>query len=315
MSVAYSIPRLPQQLEALAQQVHAIEARGHTGPELADAHVPTGWADIDAQLAGGLERGVLHEFFGVTNAELGARKSDRKTSRPTFAEPLPLWRSAGFKPRPVLTLSTHSTASHDDDNRKSKIENQKSPEDRPPLCMLAHLARRGLATMPQGWVIWIGKRVWPYPHLLMRGPDGRRLLERSVWIDAPTAAERLWAIDQALRCPAIAAIVADGRTFNMPATRRLQLAARHSRALLLVARPPGESSELSAATTRWSVNAVVSPTKNPRWIATLLRCKSAAQPTVTRRSWVVEFDRAQGHVHLLPDVVDRPASTPTKQTA
>jgi len=58
----------------------------------------------------------------------------------------------------------------------------------PPLLLLAHLARRGLdqpvegdaaSSAPKGWVVWIGRHVWPYPRTLIRresrgsprGPD------------------------------------------------------------------------------------------------------------------------------------------------
>ncbi len=40
----------------------------------------------------------------------------------------------------------------------------------PPLCILAHLARRCLVLDTEGenekWSAWIGKRVWLYPHVL-----------------------------------------------------------------------------------------------------------------------------------------------------
>lgn len=82
---------------------------------------------------------------------------------------------------------------------------------------------------------------------------GDLLLRRSILVDPPNDAARLWAIELAARSPAVAAVVADGRRLRMTHSRRLQLAAAAGSALVLLARPPEERAMPSAATARWSV--------------------------------------------------------------
>jgi hypothetical protein len=137
----------------------------------------------------------------------------------------------------------------------------------PPLGILLHLALRSLEGSP-GCVVWIGRRCWPYPHVL----NGAGL-RRSIFVDPPDGASRLWTIDLAARCPGVAAVVADGSGLDMAATRRLQLASEAGSALVLCARPPNEVDHLSAAATRWLVRCAPATDKAPRWIVELLRCK------------------------------------------
>lgn len=146
------------------------------------------------------------------------------------------------------------------------------------------------------------------------------LLSRSIFIDTPDDASRLWAIDLALRNPAVNAVIADGSHLRMAESRRLQLAAERGRALALLARPAWEAAELSAAATRWRVCRTPSATSAPRWIVQLLRCKhlqgrSALQtPHLSLANggggaWEIEY-AAQGHLRLVADVVDRSDPAP-----
>jgi hypothetical protein len=232
--------------------------------------VASGWADVDAALASeggtpGLVRGCVHEWIGT--GQPAARSAQEEWS--------------------------------------------------PPLLILTHVARRAvrdaLGRGAPAAVVWIGRRVWPHPAVLEdrvdvvqadlegdpAGPAGAGslevhlrpdeatlgdpedgLLERSVLVAPHDAGLRLWAIDTALRCPGVTAVVADGSGLGMAATRRLQLSAAAAEALVLLARPPGELREVSAATTRWQVtrHAEEAPTggvEGPLWRTTLLRAKGA----------------------------------------
>jgi len=172
----------------------------------------------------------------------------------------------------------------------------------PPLQIFSHLAACAAATFPRGVVVWIGRACWPHPQILaMRD----RLLARSIFVADTDAASRLWATDLTLRSRAVAAVIADGRGLNMRATRRLQLAASAAAALALVARPYHEIDEISAAATRWLVQPVPTPTKNPRWSVELLRCKGVQPNSRAPRQWVLEGDHVSGVVCLPADVVDR----------
>lgn len=178
-----------------------------------------------------------------------------------------------------------------------------------PRAILAHLARAATRARPQqahapsGSLIWIGRAGWPCPAVI---PD---LLPRSIWIDPPDTASRLWAIDLALRSKGVAAVIADGCGLDMGSSRRLQLAAEAGRTIGLLARPASELSVLSAATTRWRVSPAPTNGKHPRWTVELLRCKGV-RPTTD--AWgnqcVVEWHHAQGARRVSPEMVDRAGS-------
>lgn len=178
-----------------------------------------------------------------------------------------------------------------------------------PLCLLAHLAWQTLQAQPHGTVVWIGASCLPYPRVLCRdqGRD-RRLLLQSLFVGGhgPT---NLWAIDLALRNPAVAAVIADGSGLDMAATRRLQLAAEAGGTMALLARPTHELGCLSAADTRWRVHHRVSD--QPAWTIELLRSKSANNLGDPHRAWNVQWDAKAGLVVVSADVVDRSAATTT----
>lgn len=170
--------------------------------------------------------------------------------------------------------------------------------DEPPLGLFGALGRRA----PGGRVVWIGRDCWAH------ADPARLWLERSVFVDPGTAAERLWAIDQALRCPGVSCLVADGSGIDMAGSRRLQLAARAGGTLGLLARPPDEIRTLSAARTRWRVGPAPNPDARwypePRWTVELLRCKGM-QPLTDARRWIVRHCHDTGDVTLVPDAADR----------
>ena len=86
-------------------------------------------------------------------------------------------------------------------------------------------------------------------------------LSRLVFVRAPDAALALWAIEEALKCGAPAAVVGEIwslRGYSLAASRRLLLAARKGRvpALLILASAYGEAERLSsAAETRFEIAA------------------------------------------------------------
>lgn len=179
----------------------------------------------------------------------------------------------------------------------------------PPLYLLAHAASLALSQSSHGRVLWIGRRCWPHPRTLIQA-GGRTLLDRSVFVAPPDAAARVWAVDVSLRCAAAAVVVADGSGMNMAATRRLQLAAAHGGSLALIARPPHERAELSAAGARWGVRPLPSESGRPRWIVELLRCKGVQPTHGEPRSWIAEWDHAQSAVLVSAVPALRSAETP-----
>jgi hypothetical protein len=135
----------------------------------------------------------------------------------------------------------------------------------------------------------------------------RALLQRSIFVDPPDNASRLWAIDQAFRSRAVAVAIADGTGVNMQHSRRLQLAAEAGGSLCLLARPVKELDVLSASATRWLVRPMPSPVFKPRWIVELLRCRGRLPASHAQRRWALELNRATGCVGVPAVVGDRTA--------
>ena len=212
---------------------------------------------------------------------------------------------------------------------ESGLDRVRSAIWRPPLSVMAHLALSAVESSADGrrFVLWIGRRCWPYPKTLTRErcrAGAAAGLRRSIFVDPPDLMGRLWAIELAARSPAVAVVVADGSGLGMAATRRLQLAARHGGGLVLLARPWWERGELSAAATRWAVRPVPAPAAGsradpelapgvggrPRWEVELLRCKGVQRSLGMEagQTWQLEWDHATGALVTPAELADRPGA-------
>jgi hypothetical protein len=199
----------------------------------------------------------------------------------------------------------------------------------PPLLLMAHLARCALDTNQTRHIIWIGREIHPHAGVLVgeQGHDGSALclLRRSLFVDADDIASRVWAIDLALRCPAVAAVIADGSGLTMAHTRRLHLAAQGSGGggVALLARPPSELADLSCAATRWTATPYRAATERergepqPRWAVACVRCKGVQRLPASEAAseeLLLERDRATGRIRVAADAVHRPDQTTIAQT-
>ena len=146
-----------------------------------------------------------------------------------------------------------------------------------------------------GQVLWISTEqesnlVWP-PGLLPFGlaPENLILARAARWPEA------LWAMEEALRCPALGAAVlmaGAGQGLDLTATRRLHLAAEAGGVFGLLLRPDGAAGA-SAARTRWHIAPLASDAA-PRWRLTLLRQRGGAPAG----PWNVSFEAATGSLRL-----------------
>jgi protein ImuA len=165
-----------------------------------------------------------------------------------------------------------------------------------------------------GMVLWCLPRPDLYgPGLAAHGLDPGRL----VLVQAPRDAEILWAMEEGLRAPGIAAVVGEIGVLPAVASRRLQLAAERSGVTALLLRrwrnggqAARERALPNAAVTRWRIAALPSqPSRGepgvgrPRWRVELLRCRGGAPAC-----WEMEGADATGHVSLAAALADRPAA-------
>jgi hypothetical protein len=171
-----------------------------------------------------------------------------------------------------------------------------------------------------GPVLWCLKRPDLYgPGLAAHGLDPARL----VIVAAPRDEEILWAMEEGLRMPGLAAVVGEVGRLPMVAGRRLQLAAERSGVTALLLRRWRDGKEAavererpSAAVTRWRIMALPSRDiarepgiGSPRWRVELLRCRGGLPG-----AWNVEVADASGHVSVSAELADRPA-TPLQRNA
>jgi protein ImuA len=139
--------------------------------------------------------------------------------------------------------------------------------------------------------------------------------ERLLSVVATKSREVLWAMEEALRCHAIGAVIGEvrGDGIDLVATRRLSLAAAEGGALALLLRtlPPQQA---SAAATRWVVGSAPSRTAHeprllgtgsPRFAVELVRNRRGPLGT-----WMLEFGRDQRF--LLASADPEPVAPPAR---
>ena len=128
----------------------------------------------------------------------------------------------------------------------------------------------------------------------------------------------LWAMEEGLRSGVPGAVLGEPRGLDLAAGRRLQLAARAGGVACLVLRVAGiTKSEISAAVTRWRVDAA--PSLPPdglltnglaglgalRWRVELLRCRGAVP-----RQWLLEWNNETCDFAVVSLLGERAAGPP-----
>ncbi len=278
-------------LTALRERIRRIERPARHGV------LPFGVATIDRALpGGGLALGAVHEILGQ-----GGDEEDAAAAAGFAAGIL-----ARLGPHPAVacapaTLSRNAGEGYGGAAGSFTLSRTAGEGAR------GHRPRAG-----EGPVLWCLKRPDLYgPGLAAHGLDSARL----VIVAAPRGEEILWAIEEGLRLPGLAAVVGEVGRLPMVAGRRLQLAAERSGVTALVLRrwrngeeAATERERSSAALTRWRVTALPSRDiegapgiGSPRWRVELLRCRGGV-PAL----WDVEVADASGHVSVSAGLADRP---------
>ncbi|MCK6484326.1 MAG: hypothetical protein L6R00_09360 [Phycisphaerae bacterium] len=152
---------------------------------------------------------------------------------------------------------------------------------------------------PGGYLVWLdGPREFYPPAAAAWGIDPARL----VIVRPADAREAYWIIDQTLRCPAVAAVIAAPPPMQRAEARRLQLAAEAGGGvgLLLHARP-GQAGD-SGAVSRWRIAPAPSAaTETRRFRVTVERCRGGAAPPPV----LIEVDHVAGLVAVSAVLADR----------
>lgn len=113
--------------------------------------------------------------------------------------------------------------------------------------------------------------------------------DRLIAVRATRDADALWAMEEALRCKRLSAVLGEVGGLDLTASRRLQLATESSGVTGFLLQSTARRSAASAAVTRWRVAPAPSRTAepgvgDPRWRAELERCRGG-RPGV----WLLEW--------------------------
>lgn len=139
-----------------------------------------------------------------------------------------------------------------------------------------------------GALIWISASRTIFPPALKSfgiSPD------RIIFIDLHKEKQILWAMEEALKCNGLSAVIGEMQELNFTASRRLQLAVEQSRVTGFVIRRNPKSINTTACLTRWQITPLKSEPADgmpgvgfPRWNVELMKVRNGHPG-----KWQVEF--------------------------
>lgn len=190
------------------------------------------------------------------------------------------------------------------------------------LAFTALLAARRLQNDARP-LLWISAGALPHaPALAALGLAP----ERMVMVRPSRPAQVLWALEECLRSPAVAAVVAQTTAIAPIAARRLHLAVRESAGLALLL---NSGPALAGAATRWRVATMGRGTDTPatataapqetgdcRWQVALLRCRGrSAGDDGTIATWNVDWHEQTHRLCLAAPPGDRAVAPERRRAA
>lgn len=143
-----------------------------------------------------------------------------------------------------------------------------------------------------GPCLWISmcRTLFP-PSLKLFGVEPDRL----IFIDLKREKDVLWAMEEALKCKGLAAVIGELGEISFTETRRLQLAAEQSRVTGFVLRSNPKKLNATACVARWNITSLPSELEDgmpgvgfPRWNVELLKVRNG-----NPGSWKVEWSAGQ----------------------
>ena len=149
--------------------------------------------------------------------------------------------------------------------------------------LLERLMRNG------GVCLWVGTGRMIFPPALKRfGVDP----DRVVFVDLRREKDAIWAMEEALKCEALAAVVGEIRELDFTASRKLQLAVEKSRVTGFLLRHQPRQEGVVAAVARWKISALASMPEEgmpgvgfPRWKVELVKVRNGRPG-----EWIVEWN-------------------------
>jgi protein ImuA len=157
--------------------------------------------------------------------------------------------------------------------------------------LLGRLASREGSARSVLWG-WIGEGDLYPPGLAAFGLDPAR----AILVSAPGPADLLWAMEEGLRCPALAGVVMEVDRLDLVASRRLQLAAAAGGVTgFLLARGRRSPAAVSAAALRWRIQGL----PDERWQVVLER-RRGGRPG----AWILERENETDRLFVAAELAD-----------
>jgi len=140
----------------------------------------------------------------------------------------------------------------------------------------------------QGATLWISASRTLFPPALKSfglAPD------RFIFVDLQKEKDVLWAMEEALKCNALSAVVGEMREIDFTASRRLQLAVEQSQVTGFILRKNYRQLNTTACVSRWRISSLASVSDDglpgvgyPKWRVELLRMRNG-KPGVWDMQW------------------------------
>ena len=129
-----------------------------------------------------------------------------------------------------------------------------------------------------GAIIWISSSLSIFPPALI---SFGIMPEQVIFIDLQKEKDVLWAMEEALKCDSLAAVVAEVQELGFIASRRLQLTVEESRVTGFVIRRSAKRMNTTASITRWNITSLPGDLPAglpgvgfPRWKVELLKVRN-----------------------------------------
>jgi protein ImuA len=278
----------------LRHQLRAAETAAGLTAEYS-ALLPLGISAIDGVLGGGLARGALHEIAAARETDIAAATG--------FALMAAVGCGRDEKPQTTCKLGLPRGKIGEGDTLQTPRFHPTPLPVFPPQggkerCDTG--LRIGNNAVASRTVVWIAEDLSFAESGAPYGPglDEVGLApERLIMVATARGRDVLWAMEEALRSPAVGAVIGEirgERGVDAVATRRLSLAAAARGTLALLLRiAPGEES--SAAVTRWVASATAHGIGPPRLLVRLVRNRRGHL-----ESWILEWNRVEQRYALAP---------------
>ncbi|SDG87360.1 protein ImuA [Chitinophaga filiformis] len=124
--------------------------------------------------------------------------------------------------------------------------------------------------------------------------------DRVIFIDLQRIKDALWALEEALKCPGIAAVIAEIPEISFTQSRRLQLVVEQSKVTGFILRTSARAASTTACVTRWKITSLPSELEDgmpgvgyPRWHVELLKVRNG-RPGAWKMEW------AEGKCVVIP---------------